>query len=277
MKTFLNLCCLLLATASDDDLPPVDILIPMAGLGSRFTKHPSYANAPPKPLIRLPDDRPLIELAISDLIPKRYAPRYIFVVRKSQREEHDLANVLSTALLRNGVSPSSMIIIDAADGVTAAGEDITTDGPAVTALRATGAIMNGVSPPTTPLLIANCDQHIVWGEDGETVDDLIDCVKHPKTIGCLATYHSEPDASKSYVKIDEATGYAVDVAEKRVISNDASTGLYLFQTGIAFINAARAMIEEGEAGGKKVNGEWYERAMRAIGGDGPLSEAREQS
>jgi len=90
----------------------------------------------------------------------------------------------------------------------------------VTALRATGVIMAGPSPTTTPLLIANCDQHIVWGE-GKTVDDYIDCVATGSVIGCLATYFTEPDPSKSYVKIDEDTGFAVEVAEKKVISSDA--------------------------------------------------------
>ena len=79
----------------------------------------------------------------------------------------------------------------------------------------------------------------------------------PNTIGCLATYFTEPDTSKSYVKIDDETGYAVEVAEKKVISSDASTGLYLFQTGIAFINAAHQMISKGPESSLMVNGEWY--------------------
>jgi len=87
----------------------------MAGLGSRFSKDPDYKDAPPKPLIQLPNDKTLIETAIGDLIPSRYTPRYIFVVRPQMRVDYDLANVLSTILLKNDVNPSSLVIIDATE------------------------------------------------------------------------------------------------------------------------------------------------------------------
>ena len=250
--TFLTLTLAFAQQQQQHDLPPVNILIPMAGLGSRFSNDEKYAGGPPKPLIRLPDDRTLIEVAISDLTPKRYSPTYVFVVRPETRQEYDLPTLLSNVLLKNGVDPSNMIIIDATED-----DKTTTDGPAVTALRASSLLLSHkTTNQSPPLLIANCDQHIVWGE-GKTVDDFIDCVSpEGKTIGCLATYTSPPDESKSYVKVDD-NGWAVEVAEKRVISSDASTGLYLFKTGIAFINAANAMISTGPTSPLMVNNEWY--------------------
>lgn len=251
-KHFSSFVLLASHVASSNSKPALDILIPMAGLGSRFTMHPHYQNAPPKPLIKLPDDRTLIEVALADLIPKRFEARYLFVVRSLHRKDHDLTQVLSLILLRHGVDPKNIVVMDATDASD--GDDETTSGPAVTALRAMKLVLSSPNYPTTPLLIANCDQHINWGE-GKTVDDFVECA-HAKmdTVGCLFTYKSEPDASKSYVKIDENTGFATSVKEKEVISTDASTGLYLFRSGVDFWNGANEMIERGDL---KVNGEWY--------------------
>ena len=56
----------------------------------------------------------------------------------------------------------------------------------------------------------------------------------------------------SFVKIDD-TGFATEVAEKKVISHMATNGLYFWQHGSDFVRYAEQMIRSG----RKTNGEYY--------------------
>jgi dTDP-glucose pyrophosphorylase len=56
----------------------------------------------------------------------------------------------------------------------------------------------------------------------------------------------------SFAKVDD-TGRVVEVAEKRRISNYASTGLYYFANGYDFLTEAKRIIENKE----KTQGEYY--------------------
>ena len=78
----------------------INILIPMAGAGSRF-KIKGYEI--PKPLIKI-DNKLMIELAIETL---NIEGQYIFVVRKYENEEYNiLLNTISFSL-----NPNSNILI----------------------------------------------------------------------------------------------------------------------------------------------------------------------
>jgi dTDP-glucose pyrophosphorylase len=56
----------------------------------------------------------------------------------------------------------------------------------------------------------------------------------------------------SYAKVDD-DGYVSEVAEKKVISNDATVGIYYYRQGRFFVNAAKRMIRKNI----RVNGEFY--------------------
>jgi hypothetical protein len=65
------------------------------------------------------------------------------------------------------------------------------------------------------------------------------------------TMHAE-DPKWSFVRRDEA-GRVVEVVEKRVVSHEATVGIYNFARGRDFVSAAEAMIQQG----LRVNGEFY--------------------
>jgi len=112
----------------------LNILIPMAGAGSRFERA-GYTF--PKPLIDV-NGEPMIKLVVDNL---NIDGNYIFIVQKRHREKYNLDTLL------NLVTPTCQIV--EVDGIT--------EGAACTTLLATKFIDND-----NPLIIANSDQFIEW-------------------------------------------------------------------------------------------------------------------
>jgi dTDP-glucose pyrophosphorylase len=114
-----------------------------------------------------------------------------------------------------------------------------TQGAACTTLLAVDEI-----DPEQPLLIANSDQ---W------VDlDIHSFLSRAEAWdGCILIFqHTDP--KWSYVKVNEV-GEVIEVAEKKVISSNATVGLYAFRKAKDYIQAAEQMIQENE----RANGEFY--------------------
>lgn len=91
-----------------------------------------------------------------------------------------------------------------------------------------------------PLLVANCDQLLGYCRVG---DDPAD--------GWIATFKST-SPHHSYVRTDDA-GVVTAIAEKVVISDQAVAGLYLFEDGSQFADAAHTVLDED----RRVLGEFY--------------------
>jgi hypothetical protein len=72
-----------------------------------------------------------------------------------------------------------------------------------------------------------------------------------KLDGLIMTMWAD-DPKWSFVRIDEQ-GHVTEVVEKKVISNEATVGIYNFRRGADFVAAAEKMIEKGA----RVNGEFY--------------------
>jgi dTDP-glucose pyrophosphorylase len=106
--------------------------------------------------------------------------------------------------------------------------DDLTDGPACTVLLAREHIARDIDS----LLVANSDQWIDWGPH-KTVDDYLACAAD----GCISTFWAN-DTKWSFARVDETTGLVTEVAEKRVISNAATTGLYFWKSSAAFVKCA---------------------------------------
>ena len=117
----------------------MNILIPMAGEGSRF-KLKGYDK--PKPLIKV-GDKLMVELAIETL---DIDAQYIFVVRKYENDEY---NVLLRETLEKTVKNPIIYEID-----------YLTDGATATCLIAKEVIDND-----EPLIITNCDQALDWSSE----------------------------------------------------------------------------------------------------------------
>jgi NDP-sugar pyrophosphorylase family protein len=196
----------------------LNIVVPMAGRGSRFAKE-GYTL--PKPLIPV-QGYPMIQVVIDNLRPSR-SHRFHFLILRDHDETYDLANMLMSW----------------APGSTITYVDEVTEGAACTVLLARQEIDN-----ENPLMIANCDQYIdasidTYLEDQDGADGLI------------MTMWAD-DAKWSFVLRDD-TGRVVEVIEKEVVSNEATVGIYNFARGADFVSAADAMILANE----RVNGEFY--------------------
>lgn len=199
----------------DDGL---NVLIPMAGHGSRF-KDAGYTF--PKPLIDV-TGKPMIEAVVNSLGIKA---KYTYIVQKSHYEKYSLYYLL------NLITPNCNIV--QVDGVT--------EGAAVTALLAKEFIDN-----QQPLVTANSDQILEWNSR-EFLYDLIS----KNADGGIATFNST-HPKWSYAKADES-GLVSEVAEKKPISDLATVGIYYWKHGHDFVRYAEQMI----AKDIRTNGEFY--------------------
>jgi dTDP-glucose pyrophosphorylase len=191
-----------------------NVLIPMAGLGSRFVEK-GYSL--PKPLIKI-FGKPMIQLVVESL---GIDGNYIFLVQKDHRVKYHLDDVLDE------IAPGCKIV--EVDGLT--------DGAARTTLYAKDLINND-----TPLLIANSDQVIVWSG--------IEFTATLASADAVALFKAN-ESKWSYSKIED--GFIVEIAEKKVISNNANVGIYGWAKGSDYVKYAEQMI----AKDIKTNNEFY--------------------
>jgi len=187
----------------------LNILIPMAGAGSRFIANGYKV---PKPLILI-NNIPMIRIVIENLRPK-CPHRFIFICQQAHIDSFHLREKLSNW------APGSITI----------GIDRITGGSACTVLVAKKLINN-----ENPLMIANCDQYI-----DTSIDDYLEFLSNSALDGLIMTMKAS-DLKWSYVGLN-SNGCVARVVEKQVISNDATVGIYNFKMGQDFVFAAEAMI-----------------------------------
>ncbi|MBT0727909.1 NTP transferase domain-containing protein [Rosenbergiella australiborealis] len=198
----------------------INIIIPMAGEGSRFKKE---GFPDPKPLIKV-NDKHMIELVVNNIKPT-CEHRFIFICQA----EH-----LSTTHLEK-------ILKRTCDNAIIISMDRKTAGAAETVLVAEKYINND-----SPLMIANCDQWI-----DIDINEYLDAFNHQKSDGMIMTMTAN-DPKWSYLRIAQQ-GYVCEVREKEVISTEASVGIYNFKRGSDYCYAAKRMIEDNNLS----NGEYY--------------------
>lgn len=198
--------------------PNINVLIPMAGAGSRFVEA-GYTF--PKPLIEV-NGRSMIELVVDNL---NIEGRFIFIVQREHNDKYNLTSYL------NLLKPNSEVVV--VDGVT--------DGAARTALLAGELIDSEI-----PLLIANSDQFVDW-DANETLYQL----SAPGCDGGVVTFTSK-HPKWSFAKVDSSS-WVQEVAEKKPISDVATTGIYYWSKGSDFVKYALQMIDKDV----RTNGEFY--------------------
>ncbi|VTU00940.1 glycosyl transferase family 2 : Nucleotidyl transferase OS=Methylobacterium mesophilicum SR1.6/6 GN=MmSR116_3234 PE=4 SV=1: NTP_transferase [Gemmataceae bacterium] len=198
----------------------LNIVMPMAGRGKRFA---DAGFTTPKPLIPV-HGRPMTEAVIANLRPAR-PHRFIFLILR----EHAAAFGFD-AHLRSWAPGSEIVFVDRV-----------TEGAACTVLLARHLI-----DTADPLMIANCDQ---WVD--ASIDDYLATMDRDAADGLIMTMWAD-DPKWSFVRFD-AAGRVVEVVEKKVVSNEATVGVYNFRRGSDFVRAADAMI----AADLRVNGEFY--------------------
>ena len=192
----------------------MNIVIPMAGAGSRFA---AAGYKQPKPFIPM-NGKTMIEHVIDNVgLP---GAKFFLLART----EH-LAHVSATGL------------VDRSDVAFIPIEKMT-EGAACTVLRAEGFIDND-----EPLILANSDQYIEY--DRNEWLSFVACVD-----GAIMTF---PATESKWSYSLEEEGRVIRVAEKQVISEKATVGLYYFAKGRYFVEAAKKMI----AKNIRVNNEFY--------------------
>ena len=185
----------------------MNVLIPMAGAGSRF------ANAGytfPKPLIEV-NGKPMIQVVVENL---NIEANYTFIVQKEHYEKYSLQYLL------NLIAPNCNIV--QVDGIT--------EGAACTTLLAKEFINNDA-----PLVMANSDQFVEWNSN-----ECLYAFNADGIDGGIVTFKAT-HPKWSYAKIGE-DGFVSEVAEKKPISDNATVGIYYWSKGSDYVKYAEQMI-----------------------------------
>jgi HAD superfamily hydrolase (TIGR01509 family) len=187
----------------------MNVLIPMAGAGSRFQKA-GYTF--PKPLIEV-NGKPMIQLVVENL---NIDARHIFVVQKEHYDKYNLKHLLRL------ISPDCEIV--QVDGMT--------EGAACTTLLAKEFINND-----EPLIFANSDQFLDWDSN-----EFMYSMEADEIDGGMLTF-TATHPKWSFAKLNE-DGLVTKVAEKKPISDIATAGIYYWKHGKDYVKYAEDMIEK---------------------------------
>jgi len=199
----------------------INIVIPMAGAGSRFSEA-GYKT--PKPFIDVAG-KPMIVRVLENLTYE--GAKYILIGQKDHLEkEKDLVKSIEKKFNAEFISIDRL-----------------TEGTVCTVLYARKFINNN-----WPLLIANSDQIV----DVDISDYINDSFARDLDGSILTFVDKNQDPKWSFARLDES-GLVVEVREKEVISEYATVGIYLFSKGADFVNSAVDMIVRNE----RVNNEFY--------------------
>lgn len=215
---------------------PVNIVIPMAGHGSRFVK---AGFKEPKPFIPV-FGKPMIEYVIRNMMPKQeiYAhkhlkciikPRFHFVAQKAHLQDFSLEDICKRMQLDYTITTVDKV----------------TEGSACTILLTEQHIDSDV-----PLVTANSDQWLDW-DSTEYYRSLL----NPSYDGCISVFYQTnlSDMKWSYSELHDSIPTVKRVAEKEVISCWATTGVYGWKRGSDYVKYAKQMV----AKDIRVNGEFY--------------------
>jgi hypothetical protein len=182
----------------------INILIPMAGEGSRFKATHNL----PKPLIPV-NDKPMIVRAVESL---GITGKYHFVIRNNEYMQQTIGAIYSICTDPNIVSVN-----------------YTPNGAAASAL-----VMENYIDKNDELIIANCDQIMNWNSF-----DVLSSMREYD--GAVVTVNDD-DPKHSYVKMED--GVAIQFTEKEVISKNALTGIHYWKYAKYFFESAKHMIAD---------------------------------
>ena len=196
----------------------LNVLIPMAGAGSRFA---AAGYTFPKPLIEV-NGKPMIQVVVENI---NLDANYIYIVQKTHRQKYNLDSLL------NLITPNCKII--ETEGLT--------QGAACSALLAKDYINN-----ENPLFFANSDQFVEWNSN-----EFFYKMQETEADGGIVTFNSS-HPKWSFAKVNKFN-LVEEVAEKNPISNNATVGFYYWKHGKDFVKYAEEMIEKDI----RINNEFY--------------------
>jgi len=196
----------------------INFVIPAAGQGKRFSEV-GYQH--PKPLIDV-NGKPMIQLVLENI---NGTGRPLVLMQKKHIVQYCANEIIKF------IKPSAEVIH--VDGIT--------EGAACTALLAKDFINN-----ESEVIMANSDQLVDLD-----LQRFINDMREKSADGGMITFKSS-EAKWSYAKYDE-TMKVSQVAEKQVISDQATVGIYYYRRGSDFVKYAEQMIRKDI----RINGEFY--------------------
>ena len=207
----------------------LQVVIPMAGLGSRFSQYGFSKNKYLLPLdLNLVS---MIEYAILSLA-ITVPCKYIFILRDNIA---DVARLLQTICETNSLTYNIVTITEL------------TEGPASTVYEA-----RHVLNPDDELIVSNSDQVLSW-------DFNAFMTKCKQFDGCVLTYKpdyeitlNQPD-KHSFIHLNDA-GTVDECREKIALSDKALVGVHYFKTAQQFLDAYKYMVATNL---RAPNGEFY--------------------
>jgi beta-phosphoglucomutase-like phosphatase (HAD superfamily)/dTDP-glucose pyrophosphorylase len=208
----------LIYKALDIERKKVNVLIPMAGEGSRFTQA-GYVN--PKPLIDI-NGKSMINWVHDNI---NLEAHYIFIAKSDHIKKYNLKEHIASFCKE----------------FTLISQEGKLDGAALTALLAKDII-----DTDEHLVIANSDQYVDWNST-KCIYGFLD----QRADGGIVTFEDN-HPKWSYVKIKE-DNVVSEVVEKIVVSNKATCGIYYWKSGKDFVKYAEQMISKNI----RTNNEFY--------------------
>ena len=184
----------------------------MAGSGKPFSQA-GYTF--PKPLIDV-NGKSMIQLVAENLKPS-LPHHFIFICKKEDYNQFSLNEIFDRSVGEN----YSVIQLTAP-----------TQGAACTALTSADIINTD-----DELIIANADQVV-----DIKIDDFIKDSRINNSEGTIMTF-TTTHPKWSFVRMDKNKNI-IEITEKKVISNIATTGIYYFKSGKTFFESAVSMIEK---------------------------------
>jgi HAD superfamily hydrolase (TIGR01509 family) len=203
--------------------PTIQVVIPMAGEGSRFQK---AGYTVPKPFIDV-RGKHMIQWVIDNVSSTKYKLEFIFLCREKHLENNSMSFLDSQGLSYKIVPVQTL-----------------TEGAACTVLLAKNILNQEL-----PIVIVNSDQYLEWD-----ADSFYTSLLNPTYDGVISTFYSpDPSDTKwSFVELDKNT-LITKVAEKIWLGPNATTGIYGWKRASEFILYAEKMIEKNV----RVNNEFY--------------------
>jgi NDP-sugar pyrophosphorylase family protein len=204
------------------------IVIPMAGLGSRFVIE-NYRH--PKPLVPVSNKAMAVQAA--NFLP--HAAKYIFVLR------HDLDGINEIVDSLN--SEFSNVDIVLLDNIT--------EGQAITVLAAFDQV-----DPELPLTVGPCDSGVIY--DASVFRKLLDDDEVDVIVWTARAYPGAITNPSMYGWVDATNaGNIRGVSVKKALNDPADdpvvTGIFTFKKAEMFRAATELMVKKG----RKINGEYY--------------------
>lgn len=197
----------------------INILIPMAGLGSRF-RDAGYSD--PKPFIDVLG-KPMIQKVIENLMLED--ARFILLIRDDLDENHKSKIAKLKSLFNVLTIPIGL----------------TTEGAACTTLFAYDLINNN-----DELIIANSDQLVDF-----PLNEMRENARNRNLKGSILVFQDN-HPKWSFAKID-SEGFLVELREKHPISNLATVGIYYYSKGSDYVSSVIKLIINND----RVNNEFY--------------------